>query len=256
MIHPINASSAYSRSLFGMRRALAIGTCAMTAALAGLTVAPSFAQTPAQAASGGGGKRSETSVNKTVKQSGPAKMGRNDRMRNSKDRAPLPSRVVLVFPTDGKGGVSDQLSDIVTETIQGRIAASGRYQSVYFLRSIPTVARALNEATLTANEVSHPFDDDTKLRKLMPNSSYDMALTTSIDSYTYDAAKNQVTLLISARLIDYRGAKPVVRAAAENGSSSSNGGNAREIVLASSVAKSITEKLMTSLLSQERPAGR
>ena len=165
-----------------------------------------------------------------------------------------PSRVILVFPTDGKGGVSDQVSDVVTETIQGRIAASGKYQTVYFLRSIPTVTRALNEATLTANEVSHPFDDDVKLRKLMPNAGYDMALTTSVDSYTYDPAKNQVTMLISARLIDYRGAKPIVRAAAENGSSAANGGNAKELGLASQVAKSITEKLMTSLLSQDKPA--
>jgi hypothetical protein len=166
-----------------------------------------------------------------------------------------PARVVLVFPTDTKGGVSDQLSDTITETIQGRLAASGRYQSVYFLRSIPTVARALNEATLTANEVSHPFDDDTKLRKLMPNTGYDMALTSSIDSYTYDTAKNQVTLLISARLIDLRGEKPIVRAAAENGSSPANGGNVRELVLATTIAKSITEKLMTSLLAQDRGAG-
>jgi hypothetical protein len=164
-----------------------------------------------------------------------------------------PSRVIVVFPTDGKGGVSDHISDIITETIQGRIAASGRYQTIYFLRSIPTVARALNEATLTPNEVSHPFDDDTKLKKLMPYTGYDMALTTSIESYTYDSAKNQVTLLISARLFDYRGEKPFVRAAAENDKSSENSGNAREIVLASQVAKSIAEKLMNNLLGQAKP---
>jgi len=167
-----------------------------------------------------------------------------------------------VFPTDGKGGVSDQVSDTITETIQGRIAASGKYQTIYFLRSIPTVSRALAEATLTPNEVTHPFDDDIKLRKLMPQTGYDLALTTSVDSYTYDPAKNQVTLLISARLIDFRGDKPVVRAAAENGSSAENGGNAKEITLASQVSKSITEKLMTSLLSTDKqmvtppPAGK
>lgn len=181
--------------------------------------------------------------------------GRASSSRGSSRTRVVPAgRVVLVFPTDGKGGLSDQLSDVITDTVQGRLATSGRYQSVYFLRSIPTVNRALLEGTLTPNEVSHPFDDDLKLRKLMPYSGFDYALTTSIDSYTYDSAKNQVTLLISARLIDFRGEKPVVRAAAENGSSPANGSNAREITLASDVAKSITEKLMTSLLAQEKPS--
>jgi len=249
MIHLGNASTA-SLSLSGIRRALAIGTCAVTVALAGVLTAPAFAQTPAQAASGGGGKRGDTTVRKTVKQSAPGKMN-GMKMKGKMKMMALP-RAVLVFPTDGKGGVSDQIADTITETIQARISASEKYQTVYFLRSIPTVARALNEATLTPNEVSHPFDDDAKLRKLMPNAGYDLALTTSVDSYTYDPAKNQVTLLISARLIDYRGAKPVVRAVAENGSSAANGGNAKEIDLANQVAKSITEKLMTSLLSQEK----
>ena len=253
MIHPGNASIAASQQRFGIRRALFIGTCAITAALTAISLAPAIAQTPAQAASGGGGARANTATDKTVKQSKPGKMGgRMDKM--SKQKMMPPSRVVLVFPTDGKGGVSDQLADVITETIQGRIAASNRYQTVYFLRSIPTVTRALNEANLTANEVSHPFDDDTKLKKVMPYVGYDMALTTSVDSYTYDAAKNQVTLLISARLIDYRGAKPIVRAVAENGSSAASGGNAKELTLATQVAKSISEKLMTSLLSQEKMA--
>lgn len=244
MIHPAIASNAATRSLLGIRRTLTLGTCAVAAALVGLVAAPVLAQAPNT------NKRGDESSKKTVRQSRPGKT--NSRMsRMSKDKMmATPSRVIVVFPTDGKGGVSDQIADTITETIQGRIAASGRYQSVYFLRSIPTVTRALNEATLTPNEVSHPFDDDTKLKKLMPTVGYDMALTTSVDSYTYDPAKNQVTLLISARLIDYRGAKPIVHAAAENGTSPASGGNAREIVLANAVAKSITEKLITALLSQ------
>ncbi|HLJ56333.1 MAG TPA: hypothetical protein VKT77_14930, partial [Chthonomonadaceae bacterium] len=181
---------------------------------------------------------------KTVKQSAPG------RMRGAKEKMAVASRTVLVFPTDGKGGISDQLSDVVTDTMRARIGASGKYQTVYFLRSLPTVVRALNESTLTNNEVSHPFDDDAKLKKLMPQTSFDLALTTSVDSYNYDAAKNQVTLLISARLIDFRGAKPVVKAAAENASSAASGGNAREIDLATEVAHNIAEKLITSLLSQ------
>ena len=249
MINRGNATVASSQADYSARRVLSVATCMLATALTALLIGSAHAQAPGQAASGSG-KRGDEPVSKKVKSSGPSTV----RGRASKQqRSMTPGRTILVFPTDAKGGISDQLSDIITETIQGRIAASGRYQTVYFLRSIPTVQRALNEATLTANEVSHPFDDDTKLRKLMPNSGYDMALTTSIDSYNFDTAKNQVTLLISARLIDYRGEKPVVRAAADNGSSPGNAGNAREIVLASLVAKSITEKLMTALLSQDKP---
>jgi hypothetical protein len=243
MSYPDNVPASRSRSF--LRFPGVITAAAGALVLAGLLITPADAQTPAQAASGSG-KRSQQVVTKKEK---PAP---SPSMRRSKQKVMTPTRVIMVFPTDGKGGISDQLSDVITETVQGRIAASGKYQTVYFLRSQPTVLRALNEATLTANEVSHPFDDDTKLKKLMPISGYDMALTTSIDSYTYDSAKNQVTVLISARLIDYRGEKPVVRAAAENGSSPDNGGNAKEITLATQVAKTITEKLMTSLLAQDR----
>jgi hypothetical protein len=252
MIHQGNESNGDSKTCFRVRRALKFAAHALSIALAGLLVAPALAQA-GQAASSGGGAKAVPPSSKKVKTSGPAKSPRPPSGHASKSAMMTPSRVIVVFPTDGKGGASDQLSDTITETIQGRIAASGRYQTLYFLRSIPTVQRALNESTLTANEVSHPFDDDTKLRKLMPNTGYDMALTTSIDSYTYDSAKNQVTVLISARLIDYRGDKAVVRAAAENGSSPENSGNVREIVLAAAVAKSITEKLITSLLAQEKP---
>jgi len=247
MTHQSNASTASSFSRISRTCARAVGTFALAAALVTSVAALSIVQARAQSTGGQStAPRAQSSNTRVVKPSGPSKS-------TSRMKTMTPTRVIVVFPTDAKGGVSDQVSDIITETIQGRVAASGRYQTVYFLRSIPTVARALNEATLTPNEVSHPFDDDTKLKKLMPYTGFDMALTTSIDSYTYDAAKNQVTMLISARLIDFRGEKPVVRAAAENDKSSENAGNAREIVLASQVAKSITEKLMNTLLGQAAP---
>src|SRR4051812_29422364 len=100
MIYPVNASSAATRSLVGIRRALA---CAVTAALVGLMAVPVLAQAPSTA------KRGDASTKKTVTQSGPGKMNKMSKM--SKDKMMAPSRVVLVFPTDGKGGVSDQISD-------------------------------------------------------------------------------------------------------------------------------------------------
>ena len=95
MIHPGNASSAASQQRFGIRRALFIGTCAVTAAFAAISVAPAIAQTPAMAASGGGGARANTATDKTVKQGAPAKMGRS-MGKMSKQKMMPPSRVVLV----------------------------------------------------------------------------------------------------------------------------------------------------------------
>src|SRR5205823_3742301 len=97
---------------------------------------------------------------KKVTVTGPSKNSSGKMVvKTRKGMVTLPSRVVLVFATDAKGGISDQLSDVITDTIQGRLAASGQYDSVYFLRSIPTIKRALTEATLTPNEISHPYDD-------------------------------------------------------------------------------------------------
>lgn len=164
----------------------------------------------------------------------------------------LPTRTILVFPPDTRGGVSDQLSDIITDVEQSRIAVSNNYQSLYFIRSLPTIRRALNEASLSTADVSHPFDSDAKLKRVAQNAGYDMVLVSSIDDYSYDAAKNQVSMTISARLIDFSGAKAVVRAAAESGKSPDGTGNIPEVKLALPVARSISEKLITDLLTSAR----
>jgi hypothetical protein len=161
----------------------------------------------------------------------------------------LPTRTILVFPPDTKGGASDQLTDVITNTEQGRIGLTTNYQSLFFIRSIPSVRRALSEASLTTADISHPFDSDAKLKRVSQNAGYDMVLVTSIDDYTYDAAKNQVNMTISARLIDFSGDKPIVRAAAESGKSPDGTSNIPEVKLALGVARSIADRLMTQLLT-------
>jgi hypothetical protein len=162
-------------------------------------------------------------------------------------------RAVLVFPTDTKGGTSDQIVDMITDVVQGRLAASDRYHSVYFLSSLPTIRRALTEATLSQTDVKNPFDNDTKVKKVARIAGYDMALVTSIDDYQYDAAKNQVSMVMSARLVDVAGGNP--RAAAESGTSSLPAPkSATELTLAEKVSRDLTEKLMTALLGTPKPS--
>jgi hypothetical protein len=161
----------------------------------------------------------------------------------------MPARSVLVFPTDTKGGVSDQVGDDVVSVEKSRLSLSKMYSPIEFLASIPTVKLAISEQTLTQNDVKKPFDSDAKLKKLSGVTGYDLLLVSSIDDYEYDAAKNQVSVVMSARLIDYSGAKAVVRSAAQSATSPAGAGNTPELKIATDVVRSLMDKLMTAILT-------
>ncbi len=156
---------------------------------------------------------------------------------------------VLVFPPDTKGGASDQISDDILGTIKDRLTASKKYEPIRFLSSIPTVRLAVMQNTLLPADVRKPFDNDAKLKKLSGVTGQSYVIVASVDDYEYDSAKNQVNVVISVRMIDYTGAKAVVRSAAQSASSPANAGNTAESKLASDLAKSLTDKLMTSILT-------
>ncbi len=160
-----------------------------------------------------------------------------------------PPRSVLVFPTDTKGGVSNQVADDVVSVEKSRLSLSKTYSPIEFLPSIPTVKLALTEQTLTLAEVKKPFDSDAKLKKLAGVTGYDLVLVSSIDDYEYDATKNQVSVVMSARLIDYSGAKSVVRSAAQSATSPAAAGNTPELKIATELVRGLMDKLMTSIIT-------
>jgi hypothetical protein len=162
---------------------------------------------------------------------------------------PVEVRKVLVFPSDSKGGTSDAVGDDIVGVAQSRLAMSKLYEPIIFRASIPTVQLALTEQQLTHTDVRKPFDNDAKLKKLSGITGYDMVFVSSIDDYEYDATKNQVSVVMSARLIDYSGAKAVVRSAAQSAASPANGGNTPELKVASDLVRSLMDKLMTSILT-------
>jgi hypothetical protein len=161
----------------------------------------------------------------------------------------VPVRNVLVFPTDTKGGVSDQVADDIVNVVESRLGLTKIYAPVEFLPSIPTVKLAISEQTLTQADVKKPFDSDSKLKKLSGVTGYDLVLVSSIDDYEYDSAKNVVSVVMSARLIDYSGAKAVVRSAAQSATSSGKDGNAPEIKVATELVRSLMDKLMTAIIT-------
>ena len=107
---------------------------------------------------------------------------------------------------------------------------------------------AVVQGSLAQSDVRKPFDNDAKLKKLSGVTGLNYVVVASVDDYNFDSAKNQVDLVISVRMIDYTGAKAVVRSAAQSASSAS-GGNTPEVKLAADLARTLTDKLMTSVLT-------
>ncbi len=170
---------------------------------------------------------------------------------SQKSNMMAPSRIVLVFPTDSTDPNSGQLSDAVTDVEQGRLSASGAYQTVYFLRSIPTIKRALNEG-LAPSDATKPYDKDDKVKQLCQITGYNLAILSNVDSYAYDKDKNQVGFILTVSLIDYSGEKPVKIGSVVSQGESPAGGNARESDLANALARNLTEKIMSQILQPKK----
>lgn len=161
-----------------------------------------------------------------------------------------PERVVLLFAPDTKGGVSEVVSDTITDVERGRLLATHLYRTINFSRSLPTVRLGMVEQSISQTDVNHPYDVDSKLKKLAQYSNYDMVLATTINDYQFDDKTNSVSIVMSIRMIDYSGEKPVVRSAGASMSSPENPtGNPRQEKIADNLVRSLTEKLMTDLLN-------
>ncbi len=167
--------------------------------------------------------------------------------------APVELKRILVFPTDTRGGVSDQVADDIAAVIKSRLIASHLYEPLSFLSSIPTVKVGLTEQTLVQTDVRKPFDSDTKLKKLSSVTGYQYVIVSTVDDYQYDSNANELNIVMSVRLIDYSGAKAVVRTAAQSATSPKNTANVPELKLATDLVRSLTDKLMTSILTPKPP---
>lgn len=161
------------------------------------------------------------------------------------------ARIIVVFPPETKGGVSDQIADTISEVVQSRLTLSGQYRTVYFLASSPTIRRALLESTVTKEEVDKPVAIDSRIKKLTQLSGHDMAVAVSIIDYQFDKATNKVSMVLSAKILDYTGAAP--RGTNRNGESPAKlASKATEYDLAAALARDLTDKMMTDLLAPKK----
>ncbi len=164
-----------------------------------------------------------------------------------------PARLVVVFPPETKGGVSDQIADVITDVVQSRLNLSGKYRTVYFLGSSPIIRRGLTEGTLTKEDVDKPTATDGRMKKLTELLGHEMAIAVSIIDYQYDKATNKVSLVMSAKILDYTG--PAPRGTGNNGDSPDKpSAKATEYDLAAALARDLTEKMMNDLLAPPKKA--
>ncbi|MCW3052623.1 MAG: hypothetical protein JWN14_1793, partial [Chthonomonadales bacterium] len=122
------------------------------------------------------------------------------------------------------------------------------YKTALFLPSNPVVKRATIEGTLTKTELDHPVATDTLIKKLTELTAHDTAIVVSIIDYQFDKATNKVSLVMSAKLLDYTG--PAPRGTNRNGDSPDKPSpKATEYDLAAALARDLTEKMMGDLLT-------
>ncbi len=175
---------------------------------------------------------------------------RTERGKRGK-KSDIPTTVVLLFQPDTKGGVSDQLGDVISDVEESRLRATGNYSVIYFQTALPSIRRALLDHTINPEDARPPFDNNAKATRLAHLLSYPMVLVSAIESYEYNAPKKTVSLVLSGRLMDVSGQTTrVIRAVTITGDNAKSGAapDAKEETIASQVARDTAERLMNDLL--------
>ena len=171
--------------------------------------------------------------------------------KTTKDSMLTPARIVLIFPPETKGGVSDQIADAITDVVQSRLNLTGKYRTVYFLASSPTIRRGLLDHSLTEEELAKPVAIDSRIKKLTQLSGHDLAFVVSIIDYQFDKAANKVSMVLSAKMLDYTGGTP--HGTNRNGDSPDKpSAKATEYDLAAALARDLTEKMVNDLLTPQK----
>lgn len=164
----------------------------------------------------------------------------------------VPKRVMLFFPTETKGDKMAGAGEIVADVIKSRLASSDLFAPSTFRTSIASVRRAINEHTLTDKEVSGPFDSNQKIEKLMKVAGYDLAMSSSLDDFSFDAAKHAATVSISLTLIDLTQPKSKFTSIADLVTTPENSVKSADDPAAEQAARDLAEKLMTQLIDKAR----
>jgi len=174
---------------------------------------------------------------KTTKPPTKNKKGKNSVVKS------VEKKVILVFPIDTRGGNSDYIRDTLTDEIKARL--TDRYDIASYTASLPAIRRALSEQSIRSSDADAPYNSPVKTKQLTGLTGYSYAIVSSIDDYTYDENKKQISMAISIALYDMSGAKAVSHSAAEETTATAPTADSAAISIA---AKKLIDKLIAELL--------
>lgn len=159
-------------------------------------------------------------------------------------------KTLLLFPFDVPATAApnaDELSTLLTDAAASRLIASGTYAVTTFYRAWPPVARLHNDQQLGEADVIAPFaEDNRKALKIGRLVGYNAVCIGSVDDYQYDEAEHQVTVTVSARILEVE-TGAVLKNVTLSASSPKGGATAKEEELNLEAARSAMEKLMAQL---------
>lgn len=225
---------------FGNIQKVFCGLAALTLLLSGPCIVPGNAQSSSQS---DGAMNDSKKAQKTKPPKKTTGKGKSNKASNAV------KRIVVVFPVDAKGA-SESLSDIITDVEKARLSTSGQYSGISFLTSLPSVRRSVNEQSLTQTDILPPYAMRTKAQKLTMAAGYDVAMVSSLDSYEYSADNQNVTMVLTIQMIDFSGTTPRNYTAADTVTTPAKSAkNATDTMAAETAARSLAEKLMTSVLN-------
>jgi hypothetical protein len=119
--------------------------------------------------------------------------------------AAIPTNV-LIFPADIAGAKLDgddpaaraarDAQEIITDAVRSKMSRAGVGLYVYS-RRLPSVQRAVSEASLKADEAAGPGDDDQRALRLAQLVGASEFVVLSVENYKYDPATRTATFTLS-----------------------------------------------------------
>ncbi len=169
--------------------------------------------------------------------------------------APEAVKTVLIFSADTSlEGVAPTLADTIAEVQQAKLQASDKFSTVKFRRSLPTIRRGVIDGSVGTADVDKPYDvSDAKVKRLASLAGYPVTLVTTINDYQYDAAKNQVSLVVTMKMVDFSKDPPLVKSGGDSYTGPEAPKSKKESVVAMEAARAISEKMITDLLAPSKP---
>ena len=122
---------------------------------------------------------------------------------------PPPVMSIIIFPFDeAASSPIETLSQDIANSIQSRIGLTGAYRTILYSERLPSVQRAVAEATLKKEDLKGPFGVEKAqidgARKVAREVAADLVLIGSIDDVKVDAQKKTAQIAYEVMIVSVR----------------------------------------------------